>query len=115
LFDPIDAAMALWAALEAEHAASEAGREFNRVPRPEPAERWSEESKDAFDRQMGASIIEDWIALNLPRRASRKGDPYRLGPAHLGVNDQITAALVDHQRWHRGGSRSRQAPVAHCP
>jgi hypothetical protein len=54
--------MALWAALEAEHAASEAGREFNRVPRPEPAERWSEESKDAFDSQM---VEHDAIAGRL--------------------------------------------------
>jgi hypothetical protein len=41
--------MALWAALEAEHAATRAGREFSRVPRPEPAEPMSDAAQDAFE------------------------------------------------------------------
>jgi hypothetical protein len=44
--------MALWAAFQAEHAATKAGREFSRVPRRKPAEPWPEATQDAFERAM---------------------------------------------------------------
>jgi hypothetical protein len=46
-FDVTDMCLRLWAAFDAEHAATRAGREFSRVPRPE--RELSEAERDAFD------------------------------------------------------------------
>jgi hypothetical protein len=48
--DPFDAAMALWAAFDAEHVAAKAGREFSRLPRPE--RELSEAEQAAFELLM---------------------------------------------------------------
>jgi hypothetical protein len=64
--DPYPAIMALWGALEAEHAATKARREFSRLPRP--PSKWDEETRDAFDR---AIAEHDSIARRLATAADQ--------------------------------------------